>query len=118
VGHNWSHRTAFDHTERVSGFGPGIFVNYLFVAVWVTDVIWAWADLNSYLNRPAWVNWCVIGFMGFVVFNAAVVFGSGSQRWASLTFLLIPWLLLWWDRRYWRNRPHIAEVLHKPANRD
>jgi hypothetical protein len=100
VGHAWSHRAAFDHTERVSGFGPGIFVNYLFVLVWTGDVFWAWINLDSYLGRPAWVNWLVLGFMGFVVFNAAVVFGGGMQRWASLLFLVGPLLVTWWCRRW------------------
>jgi hypothetical protein len=108
VGHAWSHGAAFDHTERVSGFGPGIFVNYLFVMVWTGDVLWAWINLDSYLGRAGWVNWLVLGFMGFVVFNAAVVFGSGMQRWASLLFLVIPALLVWscwrWSRDN-RTRP-------------
>ena len=104
-GHGWSHQAAFEHTERVSGFGDGIFVNYLFVLVWIADVIWAWVSLDHYLKRPAWLNWLVIGFMGFVIFNAAVVFGSGVLRWASLIVLIIPWSLLWWASR-WRRRQH------------
>lgn len=104
VGHGWSHRASFEHTVAVSGFGPGIFVNYLFVAVWIADVVWAWAALDSYLTRPAWLNWLVLGFMGFVVFNAAVVFGHGPQRWASLFLLLFPWSLVWWNWRWNRSR--------------
>lgn len=107
VGHGWSHRAAFEHTAAVSGFGPGIFVNYVFVAVWLADVVWAWAALDSYLARPAWVNWLVLGFMGFVVFNAAVVFGHGPQRSASLLFLLIPWIATWWIWR--RNKSHMSD---------
>ena len=53
LGHGWSHRAAFEHTERASGFGPGIFVNYLFLLVLITDVIWAWVAFDQYLKRPA-----------------------------------------------------------------
>jgi hypothetical protein len=97
VGHGWSHRAAFEHTQRISGFGPGIYVNYLFVAIWVADAMWAWIALDNYLSRPAWVNWLVIGFMGFIVLNAAIIFGK--MGWIGWFFLVSPWILLWWERR-------------------
>src|SRR5437868_5813694 len=37
---NWSHAAAVAHTEQVSGFGGGVFVNYVFLAVWVLDAAW------------------------------------------------------------------------------
>ena len=59
LGHAWSHHAAFDQTEQVSGFGPGIYVIYLFVLVWIADVIWAWVALDQDLNRPTWVSWLI-----------------------------------------------------------
>jgi hypothetical protein len=96
VGHGWSHRAAFRHVEEASGFGPGLFVNYLFAAVWVADAAWAWVAFDHYLKRPVWVKWTVVGFMGFVVVNAAVVFGSDWRLqlfWAA--WLAIPAVLMW-----------------------
>src|SRR5262245_13675912 len=29
VAHGWSHRAAYEHVERVGGFGPGLYANYL-----------------------------------------------------------------------------------------
>jgi len=86
IGHAWSHQKAFDHTKQVGGVGEGVYVNYLFALVWTVDVIWVWISFEHYLNRPRWVRWLVHGFMGFIVFNAAVVFGSESARIQFLVF--------------------------------
>jgi hypothetical protein len=95
VRHQWSHEKAFDHVETVSGFGPGIYVNYLFAAIWLADVVWAWVALDHYLNRPRWLSWSVLAFMAFIVFNAAVVFGTGNWRIVSAVLFLIPLYALW-----------------------
>lgn len=76
LGHAWSHRAAFEHTERVGGFGAGVYVNYFFALLWIADSIWMWVSFKRYRSRPGWMNWLVVGFMGFVIFNATVVFGS------------------------------------------
>jgi hypothetical protein len=95
VAHAWSHNAAWEHVDQTGGFGAGLYANYLFVAVWVADVIWAWVSLGCYLNRPRWVSWCVHGFMAFMVFNATVVFGTGVRRYfgamlfAALGVLLV-----------------------------
>jgi hypothetical protein len=119
LGHGWSHRAAFEHTEQLSGFGPGIYVNYLFALVWVADVAWAWVAFDHYVRRPGWVRWAVQGFMGFVVFNAAVVFGSGEMRWVSLVVLAIPalWVLYaWWQTRPLSARNGVGESQFPPSN--
>jgi hypothetical protein len=103
VGHEWSHQKAFEHTGRSSGFGPGIFVNYLFVVVWLADVVWAWVAFDHYLNRPRWVCWAVFGFMGFIVVNAAVVFGTGNRRWVSVLLLVVS--AVWVLKGFLRARP-------------
>jgi len=80
LGHGWSHRAAWEHTRQVGGYGDGIFVNDAFVLVWLADVLWAWVALDSYLARSRWLKWSVFGFLAFVVFNAAVVFGGWGSR--------------------------------------
>ena len=79
----WSHAAAFEHTERVSGFGAGVFVNYLFLAIWWIDVLWLWVAPRLYGRRPQWLTWTLYGFLTFVMLNATVVFASGPLRWVA-----------------------------------
>jgi hypothetical protein len=97
VAHGWSHAAAIEHVEQLSGFGDGIYVNYLFVAVWLVDVCWLWVSLAGYRNRPRWVSWVIHGFMGFVFFNAAVMFNHGLDR-ALCTLLFAAMLYYMWRR--------------------
>jgi len=108
AGHGWSHDRAYRHTEEVGGFGPGLYVNYAFAAIWLADVAWAWINLDQYLNRSRWLSWFILLFMAFIVFNAAVVFGHGTARIASAGLFLIPLTALI------ISRPWRAEM-HKPG---
>lgn len=86
--HEWSHAAAWEHTRETGGFGDGIFVNYALVVVWLADAV-----------KPArgglrW--WVVRGFVAFVMFNAAVVFGS---EFARMVFVLALMLVLWLRNR-------------------
>lgn len=80
LAHGYAHAAAYEHTARVGGFGAGIFVNYLFLAVWAADAAWMWAASHSYRRRSRRLTWAVHGFLAFVVFNATVVFGSWPTR--------------------------------------
>ena len=102
VAHDWSHARAYDHVQRTSGFGPGLYVNYAFAAIWVLDVLWSWIALDRYLARPRWLGWAVLVFMAFIVFNAAIVFGSGHRRWVSAGLFVLPLYAIW------ATRPWIA----------
>ena len=99
LGHGWSHAAAWEHTRQVGGYGDGIFVNYAFALVWLADVVWVWALPGAYLARPRWLNWTIHGFLAFVVFNAAVVFGSWESRFRFATFFLGSALVVWYLRR-------------------
>jgi hypothetical protein len=81
--HHWSHTAAYIATERVSGWGASLYINYLFIAIWISDVIWWW--------RPRAVRVAIHIFFAFMFFNAAVVFATGPIRWfgAAATVLLI-----------------------------
>jgi len=94
LGHGWSHAAAFEHTERVAGFGPGVFVNDFFVALWIAETLAAWLDFDRYLWRPRWIRVAIVSCMGFIVVNAGVVFASGPWRWVALVALLAPWFVL------------------------
>ncbi len=98
AGHDWSHEAAWNHTRQVGGYGDGIYVNYLFTIVWVADVIWMWVAFDSYLTRPRWLHWTIHGFLAFIVFNAAVVFGSSESHELFVVmflFVLVNYALAW-----------------------
>jgi hypothetical protein len=69
-----------DHVERESGFGPGLYVTYLFTLTWAIDAVWCLVAIESYRSRPAWLSRVIHLFMAFVVLNATVVFGSWPGR--------------------------------------
>ncbi len=104
LGHGWSHAAAWEHTRKVGGYGDGIFVNYAFALVWLADALWAWATLARYGNRPRWLNWTIHGFLAFVVFNAAVVFGGSELRTQFATFFGGTLLLVLYTERRKRSR--------------
>jgi hypothetical protein len=108
LGHDWSHANAYDHVEQQSGFGPGIFVSYLFTLIWVADVIWLWASYRSYRRRSKWIAWSIAGFLGFVTFNATVVFGSSVVRGWALFYIGVGAVGFLVDRFISRRRRNTA----------
>jgi hypothetical protein len=96
--HFWSHAHAFEHTREVSGTGEGIYISYLFTALWLADAAWWWALPAAYAARSAWIDRVLHAFMLFIVFNGMVVFESGPIRWAGLLmFIALPGV--WWLSR-------------------
>ena len=91
--HGWSHAAAVQHVESVSGFGPGLFVSYLFTMVWVVDAVWWWIDRPGYESRPVWLDRGVYLFLAFVVFNGTVVYETGFIRWAGVILFTLLALL-------------------------
>lgn len=87
---HWSHQAAIadtaQRTRQVIGiaFGGGVYFNYLFLFVWTCDATWwcVWPD--RYLRRSWLWDLLAIGYLGFIAFNAAVVFESGIIRWLGL----------------------------------
>lgn len=81
--HRWRHENAFQHVTDTAGFGPGIFVSYLFTLLWAADAIWWLIAPARYAIRPPSVGWAVHGFMAFITFNGTVVYVSGWIRWMA-----------------------------------
>lgn len=93
--HHWSHADAFARTQRISGFGPGLYITHLFGLLWALDVAWWWLAPVSHMNRPLVVDRLMHAFLAFIIFNGAVVFAEGLVRWISLLlFLILGGLLL------------------------
>ena len=87
--HRWSNADAFERTERITGFGPGIYISHLFGLLWALDVAWWWLAPLRYARRWPWVGWLLHGFLAFIIFNGAVVFAEGVVRWGALAMFLV-----------------------------
>ena len=89
--HHWSHDAAYRDTARQTDdmfgitWGGGVYFNYALVFFWILDVAWWWVrGLEAYRQRPWLLTIAWQGFLIFMFFNAAVVFGSGIVRWLGL----------------------------------
>lgn len=86
VFHAWSHDAAALATARqtlaVTGidWGGGLYFNYAFLAVWLSDALWWWIAPRAYESRPAAISAVVHGFVFFMFLNGAVVFADGWMR--------------------------------------
>lgn len=87
---HWSHHAAYQDTARqtaeVTGlnWGGGIYINYLFEAVWLLEVIRFWRQSRRAIQTPRGWIFFTRAFFLFMFFNAAVVFVSGPARWLGL----------------------------------
>jgi hypothetical protein len=102
--HDWSHDQAYTFTAQQTNdvvgidWGGGLYVNYWFTLVWIGDATWWWLNAESYRHRPRWLDASIHGFLGFIVFNATVVFATGFSRWfgiAACGLLIAVWYLEW-----------------------
>lgn len=90
VFHDWSHADAYrftaEQSEKLVGWrwGGGLFVNHLFTAVWIAELIACWVKPQRYRNRARWIDISVRVFFAFMIINGAVVFVAGAQRWLGL----------------------------------
>lgn len=86
VRHDWSHASAISATAAQTNamygldWGGGLFVNYIFAAVWIGELVArryapAWFATRS----PAFV-WTLRAFYFVIIVNAAVVFAAGWRR--------------------------------------
>lgn len=106
--HNWSHAdavmTTAVQTQIVYGVpvGGGIYVNYLFFAVWLADAWW-WKAAPGGYERPRAVTWTLRAFYMLIIFNAVVVFVDGARRMAGLA--LVSWLARAWSSRSGPREP-------------
>jgi hypothetical protein len=105
--HHWSHTEAYAATARQTAevvgidWGGGLYLNYFFTLLWTVDVCWWWLDPQSYAARSRLIHGSSHAFIGFMWFNATVVFGSGLIRWLSA----VAWLLLAGSMKYISRSP-------------
>jgi hypothetical protein len=90
-----SHDTARIETTRQTAaltgvdFSGGIYLNYLFLIVWLGDAAWWWVAPTSYRARPRALGLAVRGFIFFVIVNGAVVFADGGARVVGFVALIL-----------------------------
>jgi hypothetical protein len=102
--HHWSHAEAYAATARQTAevvgldWGGGLYANYAFTLLWAGDVCWWWVRPGRYLAQPRSIEWSAQAFLGFMWFNATVVFGRGSTRWVGLAACLFL-AVLWYNQR-------------------
>lgn len=99
--HHWSHASAVADTARQTedvyglAWGGGVYVNYVFVMVWLSELVWWRLAPQRYLNQPAWSRWALRGFYLVVVANAAVIFAAPDRLVAGIAVtaaLVAAWL--------------------------
>ena len=100
--HDWSHEQAFTTTARETQellgfeFGAGIYFSYLFMLVWIGDVLWSWVAPASFSARPRWLMLGLHLYLVFIAFNGAIVFEAGPTRWAGIAVCIaLSGLVLW-----------------------
>lgn len=100
--HGWSHASAIAATAIQTGavyglnWGGGMYVNYLFITVWLAELaVWRLAPAR-YAARSPGIKWTLRAFYFIVIANAAVVFAGGWRR--VLGAGLIAALLVAWRR--------------------
>jgi hypothetical protein len=106
VFYGWSHTVAREATARQAAaltglnFEGGIYVNYVFLMVWLGDALWWWLAPRSHDARPNWVSVAIRGFIFFIILNGAVVFADGLARIVGIVAVSI--VAVTWFRRFTR----------------
>jgi hypothetical protein len=106
--HGWSHQAAVLETARQTAavyglaWGGGVYVNYLFVGVWLAELIWWRVDARGHATQPPWMRWALRAFYVVIVFNAAVVFVAPDRRMAGVA-ATAALLAAWFWQRPWMS---------------
>jgi hypothetical protein len=80
-----------------------LYANYAFAAIWLLDVVWWWCRSESHRRRAQALHWVVHIFLGFIAFNATVIFGVGAIRWFGVAASICIAALLAYDFCHRRN---------------
>jgi hypothetical protein len=101
VAYGWSHQAAVRDTARqtaaVTGlaWGGGLFVNYVFLALWSGDAAWWWMAPAAYLRRRVRLEQGRVLIFLFMFVNGAIVFAGSTARIvgvAAVAAVCLAWL--------------------------
>ena len=107
--HHGSQTLAFEstaqRTEQLLGirFGAGLFVNYVFLIVWLVDALMAILLPVRYRRLQRLYVYATDGFLLFIAINGAIVFQTGWSRSIGVISLIFL-LMLVIQRRFWTNK--------------
>ena len=79
-------------------WGGGIFVNYAFSGLWLTEALWWWVSPTTYQSRSQRQTMIIWGTFLFMILNGAVIFVDGPMRWVGV--LLVGGVVAIWTRKY------------------
>lgn len=94
--HHWNHAAAYEHvlvrTHEMTGFesGLGLYINYAFALLWLTDTAIWWWNLR-WPDRTA-PYWCVQTIFAFLMIQATAVFGP--PFWKPIAIAVITLLFI------------------------
>lgn len=107
--HNWSNEAAVRATARQTqavfgvGVGWGVYVNYVFLAVWLADTV-SWRMALAQQPRSGAITWTLRSFYLLIILNATVVFAAVPR--SILGGAIVCWLAAVWGRGVERNTRH------------
>jgi hypothetical protein len=84
--YGWDHEAAVQATVQQAadrfgwGWRGGIYVNYVFLALWSADVCWWWLAPASHVSRSLHIEVTRLALFTFMFLNGAVIFASGIGR--------------------------------------
>ncbi len=112
--YEWSHQAAYEdvalQSMAVTGIeaGWGLYINYLFGAVWAADAIAWWVQGDrAYRSQSRFRLGLTHSFFLFMIFNGAFVFVDNWARWVGLALfsagLIAASVWLVTQRRRWTH---------------
>lgn len=96
--YGWSHDAAIRETARQTAavyginWGGGVYVNYLFVGLWLMEGWWWRTYPRHYFARPAAITWTIRAFFIVIIANAGIVFAHTPGRAIGIAVVAV---LLW-----------------------
>lgn len=94
--YDWSHAKGLEETasqtRELTGLdsGSGLYLNYVFTLVWLTDAVHWWiAGLSSHAERHRIWHLLLHTFFLFMIVNGAIIFASGPVRWFTAVLLIL-----------------------------
>jgi hypothetical protein len=93
--HHWSHAAAYEDTAAQTAaltgleWGGGLWINYLFLVLWIADAGWWWWSPRSYRSSGSLLTSVVTGFFLFMFLNGAVIFADGMMQILGIAAVLV-----------------------------
>jgi hypothetical protein len=93
--YRWDHDAAVAATAQQTadligwGWRGGIYVNYVFLALWLADVCWWWVAPDSHVSRSRRFEMSRLALFAFMFFNGAVLFASGAGRGVGIASMIV-----------------------------